>query len=68
MSCFNNGRRVGGKGGLRESKKRAEIQDSRDQEKINANKLTSEVKKKIALQQKRNRARLKRMFSESKGV
>ena len=68
MSCFNNGRRAGGKGGLRESEKRSEIQDPRDQEKINANKMTSEVRRSIALAEKRNQVRIKRMFSESNRV
>lgn len=65
MSCFNNGRRAGGKGGLRESKKRSKTQNPRNQEIIDANKMTSEVRKRIALKEKRNRARIKRMFSKS---
>ena len=68
MSCFNNGRRAGGKGGSRESEKRSKIQDPRDQEKIDANKMTSKVRRKITLTEKRNRARLKTMFSEMKPV
>ena len=69
MSCFNNGRRAGGKGGLRESEtcpKRLALR--KPQAEINANKMTSEVRKRIALKKKRNRARIKRMFSKSNRV
>lgn len=64
MSCFNNGRRAGGKGGPRENETKISECGPRDQEKINANKMTSEVRRRIALAEKRNKARMKRMFSE----
>ena len=60
---YSNGNR-GISGSPRESKTRASGPGPRPaQEEINANKLTNEVRKKIALEERRNERRLKRMSS-----